>query len=192
YDLAKEETDRIQQGMKDGRALLDDLEFELELMRMTNAERATAIQLRGMEAEAVAEYGEAIAEMNRKIEAEIENVRFMDGMRDEFSGFITDVVTGTESITDAFKSMLDNIAAMITQRIAERWVEQRFGQQGTTGGGSAGGWISTLMGAFFGGANAGGGDVLGSRAYLVGEQGPEMFVPRTAGTIIPADRTANA
>src|SRR5690606_24572086 len=90
---------------------------------------------------------------------------------------------------DAFKSMLDNIAAMITQRIAERWVEQLFGQQGTTGGGSAGGWISTLMGAFFGGAKAGGGDVLGSRAYLVGEQGPEMFVPRTSGAIIPAAKT---
>src|SRR5690606_40222933 len=64
-----------------------------------------------------------------------------------------------------------------------------FGQQGTTGGGSAGGWISTLMGAFFGGAKAGGGDVLGSRAYLVGEQGPEMFVPRTSGAIIPAAKT---
>src|SRR5690606_19724922 len=123
--------------------------------------------LRGLEGEAVAEYGEAIAEMNRKIEAEMENARFMDGMRDEFSGFITDVVTGTETINDAFKSMLDNIAAMITQRIAERWVEQLFGGQGTTGGGSAGGWMGALMGAMFGGAKAGGGDVLGSRAYLV-------------------------
>ena len=62
YRLAQEETRRIQEGLKYGKQLVSDLQFELELMRMTNAERATAIQLRGMEAEAVAEYGDAIRE----------------------------------------------------------------------------------------------------------------------------------
>ena len=32
---------------------------------------------------------------------------------------------------------------------------------------------------------AAGGSVSSSQAYLVGEQGPELFMPRSAGTIVP-------
>lgn len=173
-EAADAETRRISEGLESGRELLDNLRFELELMKMTNAERATAIQLRGLENEAVEEYGDAIADLNRKIEAEIDQMRFMDGMRSEFSSFITDVVTGTESITDAFKSMMDNIARMITQMIAERWVEQLFGGQGTTGTGSSGGWIAGLLGALFGGGKAGGGMANPRSIYEVNERGFEM------------------
>lgn len=38
---------------------------------------------------------------------------------------------------------------------------------------------------FFGGGRATGGPVLGGTTYLVGERGPELFVPATAGTIVP-------
>ena len=31
----------------------------------------------------------------------------------------------------------------------------------------------------------------GSAAFVVGEQGPEMFVPETPGTIVPADEVQN-
>lgn len=203
YELAKEETERLQRAKEDGQQIVSDLKFELELMRLNNAERATAIQLRGLEAEAVSEYGDAIAELNRQIEQEIENSRFMDGLRSEFSGFITDVVTGTESIQDAFKSMFDNIAAMITQRIAERWVEQLFGQQGTTGAGTSGGNIlGSLLGAFFGGGRATGGSVGPGKMYGVNESGMEMLSVRgrdylltgnNTGTITPAHQvTAGA
>lgn len=40
-------------------------------------------------------------------------------------------------------------------------------------------------------ARAGGGDVLSSQAYLVGEQGPEVFVPKGAGFIVSNDRLAS-
>ena len=38
--------------------------------------------------------------------------------------------------------------------------------------------------AFWGG-KAEGGNVSGDNSYMVGEQGPELFVPKTSGTIIP-------
>ena len=44
-----------------------------------------------------------------------------------------------------------------------------------TGSGSSG----------FGGPRALGGPVLSGMSYLVGEQGPELFVPRSSGTIVP-------
>ena len=176
-EAARRETERIQDGLKAGKELLSDLQFELELMRMTNSERATAIQLRGLEAEAVQEYGAAISEANRKIEEEMENIRFMDGIRGEFSDFFTDVITGAESVTDAFKSMMDNIARMITQRIADRWVEQLFGDFGSSAGGSTGGWFSALMG-MFGGGKANGGWAQPNSIYEVNERGLEMATVR--------------
>jgi hypothetical protein len=66
-----------------------------------------------------------------------------------------------------------------------------FGDFGNTGSGGAGGWDAAIS-SFFGGGRAGGGDTIAGPGYLLGEQGSEMFVPRTAGTVIPAERTAAA
>lgn len=41
----------------------------------------------------------------------------------------------------------------------------------------------------FGGARAFGGPVFGGRPYLVGERGPEMFIPQSSGTILPNDKS---
>lgn len=37
---------------------------------------------------------------------------------------------------------------------------------------------------------AGGGPVAGGTAYIVGEEGPELFVPKSSGNVVPADQTA--
>lgn len=185
----------IQERLEPGRQLLKDLQFELDLMKLTNAERATAIQLRGLDTEQVQKYGDAIAETNRKIMENAEQADFMDSWRGEFQDFFSDVLTGTKSIGDAFEDMLSNISAMIAERIAQNWVDQLFGQMGTTNGGAAGGgdggWLSGLASIFssFGGSRAGGGDVLANRGYWVGEQGPEWFQPRTAGTVLPHEES---
>lgn len=58
----------------------------------------------------------------------------------------------------------------------------------SSGGAQGGGFWGTLAswaGSFFGGGRAGGGDVMSDRGYWVGEQGPEWFQPRTAGTVLP-------
>jgi phage-related protein len=49
-------------------------------------------------------------------------------------------------------------------------------------GGAVGGAIGALG---FGGGRAMGGPVSGGTAYMVGERGPELFVPRGSGTIVP-------
>lgn len=54
--------------------------------------------------------------------------------------------------------------------------------------------VGSLFGGFsmpslpgFGGGRAGGGPVSMGRAYVVGEAGPELFVPRSSGMIVPND-----
>lgn len=41
------------------------------------------------------------------------------------------------------------------------------------------------FGSLFGGFKAEGGPVSSGRAYMVGERGPELFVPRSSGNIVP-------
>ena len=43
----------------------------------------------------------------------------------------------------------------------------------------------------YGGARAGGGPVMANTAYMVGERGPELFVPRQGGTILPNGATSS-
>jgi len=61
------------------------------------------------------------------------------------------------------------------------------GMGGTTdeyGGGSAGG-------GFLNRPRAGGGSVSGNTSYLVGENGPEMFIPNRSGSIVPNNRLSD-
>lgn len=60
-----------------------------------------------------------------------------------------------------------------------------LGAGNTTGAGGAG--FSYLQ---FGGPRAGGGPVSAFTPYMVGEQGPEMFVPNVSGSIVPNNRLA--
>jgi TP901 family phage tail tape measure protein len=49
----------------------------------------------------------------------------------------------------------------------------------------AGNSIGSFVGSLFGGGRAGGGSVRSGMRYMVGEQGPEMFVPSVPGMIVP-------
>tara|TARA_Y100001937_G_scaffold128663_1_gene206565 strand:- start:551 stop:2518 length:1968 start_codon:yes stop_codon:yes gene_type:complete len=62
------------------------------------------------------------------------------------------------------------------------------------GGAANGGAVGHANGGAigYGGARAGGGPVSGSNAFLVGERGPELFVPNSAGTIIPNERMGSS
>lgn len=55
--------------------------------------------------------------------------------------------------------------------------------------GGFGGIFSRLLG--FGGMRAGGGPVNAGTGYLVGERGPELFVPSTSGRIVPNHQTGS-
>jgi len=99
-----------------------------------------------------------------------------------------------KSVGDGFMQMLQR---MVAEALAADLARAMFGGDEKGGVTGKGGWLGGALGAIgdwfgFGGAKAGGGDVLANRSYLVGEQGPERFVPRTAGTIIPAAQTAAA
>lgn len=179
---------------KAAQQVLADIQSERDLLGQTVEYQDTYNKLKYAGVEANSAFGQSIIEANKALHEQAKvtanQVELMDTFRHESSNAIADVVNGTKSLKDAFTDMFDAIAQRITQMIAERWIEQMFGEIGSAGGGTTGGgWIAAIAG-LFSGARASGGPVFDGGSYLVGERGPELFVPRTSGTVVPAGATA--
>lgn len=119
-------------------------------------------------------------------------------MSDGFTDFFTDILTlDFDSIGDAFSDMLKNMLKSIAQFLSNKLVTQLFNTLlGSTNIGSgitatsdgSGGY--TLPTVTVSGARASGGPVSAGRAYLVGENGPELYIPSSNGTV--ANRVASS
>lgn len=85
---------------------------------------------------------------------------------------------GFDDLKRVAASALDQIAGQAMQL----GLDKLFGGGG--GGGGAGGLLSGLVGSLLGlPGRATGGPVSPGRAFMVGERGPEVFVPTSAGRI---------
>lgn len=105
---------------------------------------------------------------------------FAEIQKDLKDGFLDAIVSG-ESLSDVF----DNLAKSILRATIEA---AAFGSGPFAGGGGGGGFLGNIFGAIFGGFRAGGGPVDAGKAYVVGEKGPELYVPGRAGVVVPNDR----
>ena len=107
---------------------------------------------------------------------------FSRGIEDALVNFVR---TGKLS----FKDFANNLIAEFV-RIETRAALTKF-LPSSIGGGSGGGLFDIVKGigsAIFGGFKANGGPVLGNKPYIVGERGAELFVPNSAGRIVPNDQ----
>jgi hypothetical protein len=105
----------------------------------------------------------------------------------QISGTVEQALTFQKSWRDALTEILKDLLKVIVQME----IMKALGKSGIGGTGNGGG-IGGFLGAVFGGFKASGGPVDASHAYMVGEHGPEMFVPKGGGTIIPHGATAAA
>lgn len=191
-EAIKKTRDELDPYGKELRLLLEDMAFEYDLMGKTNAERIVELELRRLGLDMATKEGQAAAEAIRAqveaLEQRQELISQMDQFRSSFEDNVAAVLDGSKSIKDAVKDMLADLSAQFARMIAQQWGEKLFGEMGSAGTGSAGGWLSSIFSAFT--AKAVGGPVMSGVPYLVGEQGPELVVPNAAGTVIPAGKTA--
>jgi uncharacterized phage infection (PIP) family protein YhgE len=110
--------------------------------------------------------------------------RIGDNLTQSLEDFLFDPIeNGFDSIEKNFSTLLRRMAAEIAAR---ELMKQLF--KGLTSSGL--GDVANLLGGASLGARATGGPVTSGTPYLVGERGPELFVPAGSGTIVPAHDTA--
>jgi hypothetical protein len=119
---------------------------------------------------------EVTAERMKQVKTEIEATtvnwagELGDGLRHAFSDWLIDGEM-------KFKDFLKRLAADFV-------TSQLFTGLGTLLAGKTGG-AAKFFGNLFGGARAGGGPVSAGKGYLVGERGPELFIPGSSGQVQP-------
>ena len=100
---------------------------------------------------------------------------------------LRDAITGAQS----FGQAMTNVLNRIRDKIIDAQLDKLIGGFGEAFGKSASGGEKKGLGGFLGGIlgglfKANGGPVKAGQSYIVGERQPELFVPRTSGTILPS------
>ncbi len=125
------------------------------------------------------EQGEEANKLREKFEAIGEEIE------SSIKNNLRDAITGAQSLGQAMTNVLNRIRDKIIDAQIDNLVGgfgEAFGK-GATGGKRKG--IGGFLGGLLGGLFANGGRPPVGKASIVGEKGPEIFVPRSAGTIIP-------
>ena len=190
-----------QSGMSAYQKEMDDLEVwkakaiqvagDVDAVRTVYADRRDAIlekeserseaEFRKMEedgVQAVESLGEAMLGLGDTIDS-----TFIDGFTQGFMDF----ATGAKSAKDAFHDFAINTTKWLAEMLIKTLLLNAAQQAGGIWGGIAGGIAQGISGA-----RANGGPVTAGKQYVVGERGPETFVPKQSGSVQPNSGNAQA
>lgn len=98
-----------------------------------------------------------------------------------FSSAFEDAVVGGKRLQDVLAGVAQDLARMALRKGVTEPALNWLTSNGGTLLSSAGSWLTRMFGGFF----ADGGSPPVGKVSIVGERGPELFVPKSAGTIIP-------
>ncbi|MGE0278756.1 MAG: tape measure protein [Nitrospiraceae bacterium] len=200
WDLMEEDERKMAELAEERQRLIEEVQTPLERYAQSVRESVDAYtrgaiqsqeQLQRHVQAARSTYQDELRGMKDESLETLQDIRdAAEGIGAELTQAIVGFVTGTkQNVGDILKA----IEIEITQFAARRAIvdplkdllEGGFKKiAGGAGGGSAGG-IMDFFKSIFGGFRASGGPVGAGQAYVVGERGPEMFVPRQSGTIVP-------
>jgi hypothetical protein len=123
-------------------------------------------------------------------EAEKERQSVVETVNGTLEDGFLDMVKGTKTVGEAFRSM----AAAIIEELFRVLVVQKLvaGITSVFTGGGAGGFTNAQASRLTGGGRASGGSMMSGSSYLVGENGPELVIPRHSGTVLNANQTSGA
>lgn len=118
-------------------------------------------------------------------------VEVSDAVRDlglTFTSAFEAAIGGGRGFLDIVKSIQSDLLKLGTRELVTKPFLDFLGKAagGKSGAEGFGNILSSIGGFFgFGGARANGGPVMAGMGYLVGERGPELFLPRQSGGIVP-------
>lgn len=179
YDTQIEKEGEINRLLEEGKISKEDAAQGLrDIAAASDEARAAAEELliKQEQLNGSWEYGAQVALKNYAIEAGNVNkaaqtvvTNGLKSMEDALVG----IMMRTSSVSDAFRSMANSIISDIARMAIRQMITAPIAQ---------------ALGLGLSGARASGGTVTGGNAYMVGEQGAEVFVPNKTGTIVPNDQ----
>lgn len=185
----------LDKGFRDAAAMISNTRTEIERLE-AQIERVRELSAQGFFAPGVDD--EVLERLNVRLDEAKEKLNgTLEETKDSFSAFADQAARNIQDsfaqfLFDPFDSgltgMLQGFADTMRRMVAEAASQQIL--QSLFGGfaGSSNSFLASL-GQSFGGARAMGGPVSPGMTYLVGERGPEYFVPSGSGNIIPGGGT---
>lgn len=155
------------------RAKNDAQRVIIEMLVLENQLKQQGIILTDKERQAILNKMDAVSKAQQKqkdMQAQIEAAINQAG------GLALNAIEALISRTQSWQEVLRGLLADVGSLLFRLGISMLGGNDGT-------GFFSILSGNF--GKRAGGGPVSGQRPYLVGERGPELFVPGTGGSVVP-------
>lgn len=122
-----------------------------------------------------------LEELNK---AQAQQKELQDANKEFFGSIFKGAATGKlgiDTLTNALNRLQDRVLTMTFDSL---W-DSLFPKNGAASGGGLTSVFSQLLASIFGGFRADGGPVAANRAYIVGERGPELFLPKAGGHIVP-------
>ena len=151
---------------------LESEEKITEAKKKQNEENKKAEESLKKQQEETDKLKEKMTEVGEEIESSIKNN-------------LRDAITGAKTFGEAMTGVLNRIR----DKIIDAQLDKLIGGFGEAFGKSASGGEKKGLGGFLGGIHGGlfadGGRPPVGKASIVGERGPELFVPKVAGTIVP-------
>ena len=163
--------------------LTADLNLERQAMFLTAEQQAALNTVNSAGIDVNSKQGKelvALALANEQLKNSMQMVN--DIAQSAVSTFVNDLRQG-KSAADALANALGNIANKLIDMALNAAITNLIG--GLFGGG---GFVKPVTGFGFGKPLANGGTVTPGSVHPVGERGPELFVPSSAGKIIPNNR----
>tara|TARA_R100000278_G_scaffold44009_1_gene38408 strand:+ start:2007 stop:4106 length:2100 start_codon:yes stop_codon:yes gene_type:complete len=179
----------VNKSLKDREALLKlGTEEEREALALVQKMEDFKTKFAGMDLTEL----ETLIKDNQELEKKIENLEKAEeaakaldkqfeqigkSIEDSIVSNLADAVEGTKTLAEAAVNVLNKLKRKLIEVAIQRAIS------GLNIGGSIGDFLKDVF-------KAEGGPVNRGRSYIVGERGPEMFVPNTSGTIVPNNSLA--
>lgn len=189
-DLQFDQLRLVQQAIVDSTTASDqEKDLARDRLRVLGRLQGLASQKAGRDNQGpLGEYLDTIPRSADEMSEALEGVA-TNGLASLIDG-VSDVSRGFEGLASTVENVANQIVQSLLKIALQKGVEALFSSlfPGAGGGGGSGiGDGGMARGPRLAGARAKGGPVIGGKAYLVGERGPEIFSPPSSGAIIPND-----
>jgi len=150
------EKEALEAQLNPAAQLIDHLREQLRLRQLTNAEAQTAIDLAHLAVPATQAEAAEILALNQKLEDQAKATEAVDDFRRSFADGLASIADRSKSAKEAVADFFDELYRQSVRALSNQVTQALFGQQGQSGGGLFGGFLSSILGGGSNGSWSGG------------------------------------